>query len=210
MREKLLAGLKAKFQGLSNEFMGLLADKGLAKVTEESQIEGFLTELENLPIPVKDFAAFLQKEGDRRVTEAKKKWDEEHKKTDTSKQDADKDKDKDKDDPTALLLKKFTELEQKLAGFDAAKAKEAAQAKLAKALADKKIPARFAKGRSVEKEEDVEALVAEIETDYTEFKQELINEGLVVSSQPTSGNLKAGKADDKEVESIVDNMLPNF
>ena len=209
MREKLLAGLKAKFQGLSNEFLGLLADKGLAKVTEESQIEGFITELENLPIPVKDFAAFLQKEGDKRVTEAKKKWDEDHKPAEPKPAEPKPGEPK-PEDPTVLILKKLTELEQRVSGFDAAKAKEAAQAKLAKALADKKIPARFAKGRSVEKEEDVDALVAEIETDYSEFKQELINEGLVVSSQPKGGSPSGGKPDDKEVESIVDNMLPNL
>lgn len=209
MREKLLAKLKAQYPGLSNELLGLLADKAQAKVTEESQIEGYIEELEKLPISVKDFAAFLQKESDRRVTDAQKKWDDEHKKTNPSNQDGDKDKDKDKDkdDP---LQKRLNELDAKLAALEAKENKAKAQEKLAKALSDKKIPAKFAKGRSVEKEEDVDALVEEIETDYTEFKQELTDQGLYGATAPVGGASVTGKADDKEVSSIVDNLLPNI
>lgn len=200
MREKLLAKLKAQYPGLSNTLLGLLADKGLAKVTEDSQIEGYIAELEALPISPKDF----QVEGDRRVTDAQRKWDDEHKKPEPPKP-AEEPK-KDDNDP---LQKRLDELDAKLAAFEAKENKVKAQEKLSKALSDKKIPAVFAKGRVVEKEEDVETILAEIETDFTAFKQDLTDQGLYGATAPVGGASVTGKADDKEVSSIVDNLMPN-
>ena len=72
-RKQILAQLKAKHPGVSEKVLGLIADKLVAKVTAEDEIEGVITELDNLPISIKDYADFLQKEGDRRVTEATRK-----------------------------------------------------------------------------------------------------------------------------------------
>lgn len=74
MKEKILAQLVTKYPGVSKKFLGLYASKLEAKVTEESEIEGVLNELDNLPISIPDLAAEFQKEGDNRVTVAKKEW----------------------------------------------------------------------------------------------------------------------------------------
>lgn len=73
MKQKLLVQLITKYLGMSRIFLGLYANKLAAKVTEESQIQAVIDELENLPISIPELAAEFQKEGDRRVTEAQKK-----------------------------------------------------------------------------------------------------------------------------------------
>ena len=78
-KAKILAQLVKDYPGLSKHVLGLIADKLAAKVTDESEIEGAIAELENTPISIKDYADFLQKETDRRVAAAaaSKKADEE-------------------------------------------------------------------------------------------------------------------------------------
>lgn len=74
MWEKILAQLVAKHPGVSKSVLGLLAKKLADKVTEESQIEGVITDYEtNSPISIKEYADLLQSESDKRVTEALKK-----------------------------------------------------------------------------------------------------------------------------------------
>jgi len=201
MREKLLAKLKAQYPGLPNELLGLLADCGVAKVTEESQIEGYVTELESLPIAVADL---LQRHGDKRVTDAEKKWKEESKKPEEKKVEEAK---KPEDDLKAFFLEKFTELDAKINGVTAQKKAESAKEKLEKVLAEKGIPSVFALGRTVEKEEDVDALVAQIEPAYAAYKQEQIDKGLMTATAPAGGDKGAGKqASKEEIAEIMSQM----
>ncbi|GEM_PF-7050448 len=88
MWEKILAQLISKNPGVSKAVLTLIAKKLAEKVTEENQIEGAITEFEaNSTISIKDYADFVQKEGDSRVGEAKKKWDQENKKPEPGKED---------------------------------------------------------------------------------------------------------------------------
>ena len=88
MLEKILAQLISKNPGVSKAVLTLIAKKLAEKVTEENQIEGAITEFEaNSTISIKDYADFVQKEGDSRVGEAKKKWDQENKKPEPGKED---------------------------------------------------------------------------------------------------------------------------
>lgn len=74
MYEKILAQLVSKNAGVSKVVLGLIAKKLAEKVTEESQIEGAISEYEtNSPVSIKDYADLLQSETDKRVTEALKK-----------------------------------------------------------------------------------------------------------------------------------------
>src|SRR5436190_20123674 len=74
MRNKILAKLAEKFPGLSQKFLGLVADKLSKKVTEESGIDQAITDYDNA-VSITELATDFQKEGDRRVTDAKKEWD---------------------------------------------------------------------------------------------------------------------------------------
>lgn len=73
----ILAQLTAKHSGVSKAVLGLLAKKLAEKVTEESQIEGAISDFEaNSPMTIKEYADFVQAEGDKRVTDALKKKEE--------------------------------------------------------------------------------------------------------------------------------------
>ncbi|MGN5953211.1 hypothetical protein ACP6L2_01225 [Sphingobacterium lactis] len=88
MWEKILAQLISKNPGVSKAVLTLIAQKLAGKVTEESQIEGAISDFEaNSVLSIKDYADFVQKDGDTRVGEAKKKWDTENKKPEPSKDD---------------------------------------------------------------------------------------------------------------------------
>ncbi|MEX6691252.1 hypothetical protein QTN47_27330 [Danxiaibacter flavus] len=184
MKQKLLAQLIVKYPGVSRIFLGLYADKLSAKVTEESQIQGVIDELENLPISIPDLAAEFQKEGDRRVTEAQKKAAEkkpgEGGKTEEDKTDP-------KTDDTATLLKTLL---QEVQTLKADKAKTSMQTKAAEKLKD--IPARFYDKRALpEKDEDLEAFVQEVNDDYNAFRQEMVDKGLAINTPPAGGKSAA-------------------
>ncbi|GAA0561602.1 hypothetical protein [Chitinophaga japonensis] len=213
MKEKILAQLRVKFPGVPKELLGRIADKMATKVTAEDQIQGAIGELDNLPLSITDYAAFLQQEGDRRVTDAKKTWEQSQ-----SKQDEDDDEG---DDPaSAKPDPKPGKKEKKGGNDDIAKLTAAVQALTEKVnsneqkhtqktlteqlhakLGEKKIPVVFAKGRSVEKAEDLETVLAEIESDHNTYKQELVNQGFAVGTAPAGGN--GGNVDKTKVEADI-------
>lgn len=190
MRSKILAKLKEKFPGLSAEFLGLLAIQMEKKVTEEGQIEGAVTALDNLPIPVTELAAEFQKEGDKRVTAAQKKWKEEHLDIDP---DKDKDKNKDKTPPkdgdaNAELLKEIREMRQEMTTMKSQQLQKSLGEQLTAKLKEAKIPLHLAKGRTIEKTEDLETIFGEIESDYKEIEQGFIDRGLASATPPVGGH----------------------
>lgn len=88
MWEKILAQLASKNPGVSKAVLTMIAKKLAEKVTEESQIEGAISDFEaNSVLSIKDYADFVQQQGDSRVGEAKKKWDNENKKPAPNKTD---------------------------------------------------------------------------------------------------------------------------
>lgn len=187
MRDKILAELKKKFPGLSNELLGLVADKMATKVTADDQLQGAIAELDNSPIPISEYAAFLQKEGDRRVSEATKT----HERTLREKYDF---KEKTKIDPPPpndppkndieAMQAQLRQLTEKLTGFETKEQRQAWHDALMKKLGEKKIPAVFAKGKTLESADQIDAVLAEIEADYTEVKQGFTNEGLMQQPLP--------------------------
>lgn len=69
----------------------------------------------------------------------------------------------------------------------------------------KDVPASYYAKRALpEKEEDLDAYVEEVNTDYTEFKQDLINKGLMTSSEAPKGGSGGVNVSDKAFESSVD------
>lgn len=181
-KDKILAELRKKFPGLSAAMLGLIATKLAEKVTEETAIEGAITELDNLPIPITEFAKMLQTEGDRRVTEAEKKWKKTTPKPEDTKEDVDDIPD---DTPSGKLFKK---LQQEIADIRKEKNQATLTEQLHAKLKEKKIPLQMAKGVVLEKAEDLDAVLASIETEYTDFKQELVNQNLMVEAPKGGSN----------------------
>jgi len=164
MRDKILTNLLTKYPGVSKRFLGLWADKLSAKVTEESQIEGVINELDNLPISIPDLAAELQTEGDRRVAAATKKIQ-----TTTSNNPKTEDETKSDDDTPAWaksLMQEVQTLKQE-------KSQTSIQQKITEKLKD--VPAVFYKGRIPASEDQIDIAAKEIQDDYTAYKQDQIN-----------------------------------
>lgn len=197
MKEKILAQLRVKFPGVSKELLGRIADKLTAKVTAEDQIQGAIGELDNHPLSITDYAAFLQAEGDRRVTDAQRTWQQEQQAAGDEDEEPDDPKptkpavkgkkDKGGDDPISKLTTVVTQLANTVANMQKEGNQKTLTEQLHLKLGDKKIPVTFAKGRTVEKLEDLETVFAEIESDFTAVKQDLINQGLGGNSLPAGG-----------------------
>ena len=75
----------------------------------------------------------------------------------------------------------------------------------------KDVPVSYWGKRPLPKEEELEAFVAEVTTDYTAFKQEMTDAGLSVLSTPKGGNTqKDGKvtpASKEEVSTILESIM---
>lgn len=197
MREKILAELKKKYSGLSNELLGLIADKLSVKITTDDQLQGGLAELDNSPIPVADYAAFLQREGDRRVSLATQTHERtlrekfEFKEKTPAPGGPTPPKTENEDD----LRTQMAALQRKLQDREAKEQRQELQNQFVQKLTEKKIPVAFARGRSFESAEQLDAALAEVEKDYTEVRQSLVNEGLGQQSQPFGGAVKTDNVD---------------
>ncbi|MBC9913181.1 hypothetical protein [Chitinophaga varians] len=203
-KSQILAKLGVKFPGLSKQLLGLIADKLAAKVTEEDQIEGAITALDDLPIPIPEYAKFLQQESDRRVTEALNKSkddpDDDQEREDTKDTTA-KSKKKESDDPIAKLTGLVATLTEQVTNMQKDGTKKTYTEKLHARLAEKKISPILAKNISVESDEELETAVAEIEANHTALKQELINQGLAGGKPPLGGT--GGDATKTQVEAAI-------
>lgn len=183
MKEKLLAQLVLKYPGVSKKFLGLLAEKQSTKVTDETQIEGVINELDNLPISVTDLAAEWQKEGDARVNAAKQEW---------LKTPPKPDKPEKTDPPTPTpqpptdepaWFKAYrekqesesAEMRNKLAGIEKEKAIGSIKQQLSTKLKD--VPASIWSKRVLPETEDaIEAFVTEVKADY---QADFVEKGLL-------------------------------
>lgn len=212
MKDKIIAQLKAKLKtlgvtNLSNARLNAIADKLATKITDENEIDAKLDELNDV-MPFSDIA----KQDDRlRTLEAKSKEkpappaDSDDDDNDDD-EDGDKSKKKDKDKPdrdrTPAWAKKLME---EVSSLKAEKHQTSVQQKLAEKLKGK-VPEKFYAKRALpEKLEDLDDFVAEIETDYTEFKQGLVNDGLI--TDPPVGGTGNGESNSKSVQADIDKYV---
>jgi hypothetical protein len=200
LKDKILAELRKKYPGLSQTVLGLLAEKLEPTTTEESQIEAAVAGLENLPIKPADYAALLQREGDRRVSEAEKKW---KKPADDKKEDKEDKKDEDPNNPNAALAKQLQAMMEKLNQIEQKDKQRTVAQKLEAQLKEKKIPLAFAKGLTIDSEDDLETAIQQAESSYQEVKQELTNQGLI-SGLPKPGGQAGGAAGAEKTAQQVD------
>jgi hypothetical protein len=89
-----------------------------------------------------------------------------------------------KGDETPGWAKKMFEKIEKL---EKEKTQSSMQTTIAGKLKDKVPATYYAKRALPEKDEDLDAWITEVETDYTAFKQELVNQGFVNTGKPAGG-----------------------
>lgn len=208
MKEKIIIQLKAYLvtlgvKNLSNARMNAIADRLTKKFPDlkEEEIEEMLTDINDLT----PFDEMAKQDDKVRTLEAKDKQPD--KPADQKPDQKPDNKPADTapgNDETSKMIK---ELSDKLNKLEVDKKKEDAMKDLHKKLQDKKIPALFYKGRTVEKAEDVDALVTEIENDWTALEQERVNTEAGGQSKPPGGTGGTNsKASDAEIKSIVDSI----
>lgn len=200
MKEKLLALLVAKFSGVSKATLERIAEKKAGSVTDESQLQSVADGI--------DFGQIVQSEVDSKITEANKKaiqnYETAHKLKDGKPVEnpnppappAGGD-----DDIKAIIANAIKEavtpLQQKLEGYEAKETRAALMGKVKTSLSEKKIPESFwsKRGITVESEEQLPQVISEIESDYTAFKQEMVNQGVMID-KPASSEKFDGGVDD--------------
>lgn len=200
MKEKILAALRLKYPGMPGELLGSIADKMALTITTDDQIQGGITELEKAPISIADYAAILQKEGDRRVSEGtrtheaklREKFEFKEKVTPPGEPKPGEPKPGEGD---AEIKAQLASVLQKLATLESKEAKQGLQDQFAKKLAEKKIPASFARGRLIESADQIDKMLIEAEAEYTEVKQGLVNQGLGGLPIPIGGEGRTDNID---------------
>jgi len=185
VEEQILTALKTKYKNLG---FGEKALSGVAAflaqtVTEEDGIEPAVTGAELL------LKAF-QSDIDARVTSAVSKAKSEQKPEQAP--PAEKKPEK-KDDEVPTWAKGILD---RLDAFEKKEARTTLVSQAKAKLAEKKIPESFLRGRSLElqSEAEIDNLVASIEADYTAFRQDLVNQGVIVNNPQEGGGDKADAA----------------
>ncbi len=204
MREKILAQLVAKHPGVSKKALGLIADKLAKKVTEESGIEQAITDFDNA-VSITEFAADLQREGDSRVSDAKKEWEKKNPKKDPK---ADDPKD-DPVDPTGNepewlkgLTNQLKTLGDQVATMSKEKAQTSIKAKATELLKD--VPESFWDSWTIpDKEDGLQAFVDSVTEKFSAFQQTMVDKGLMSATQPGGSSAKGGAASDKVVDAEI-------
>jgi hypothetical protein len=200
-KARLKAKTKAAGVNLSQKRIDAFADRLHKKnpdTKEETDHDKLIDELDEL-VAFADVA----KEDDRvRTLEAKTK-------TQSSKSTDDDDDDQD-DDPKSndqgkrdRTPKWARELMEDLKTLKQEKAQTSIRGKIAEKLKDK-VPEKFYSKRAIpEKDEDLEAFVADVEKDWTDLKQENNNLGLAGTSSPAGSTGSTGKAGEVDADMVA-------
>ena len=191
MKEKLLALLKTKFQGVDDAILDRIATKRAENITDESQLPAIAEGI--------NFQDVLQSYGDYRAGDASqtavRNYEKRHNLKDGKpiEQPAPEPKPQDKPEPAqkidfdpekfkSELLKEFGDI------ISGQKRKEALSATLRAKLDEAKIPASYyvgrIEGRDFKDEEEITAYVEKTVKDYGDFKQELANAGFQQGQPP--------------------------
>lgn len=171
MKDKILAALKTKFHnlGFTEKAFGGVADYLAATVTEETQIETAIGGVEPL---LKAFQGDI----DTRVTTALAKQ-----KAEFERKPADPPKPSDPPKPGDDVPQWAKDMQTKLEAFEKKEQQAVISAKLTAKLKEKGVAESFLKhaNLAVTSEADIDTIATKVEQDWVEFKQDLINQGLM-------------------------------
>jgi len=218
MKEKILSFLKTntKLQGVPENYLLGVAEHYSKTVTEETQIATTFTD--GVIDLLKLNANLLQSEGDKRATEASKtalkNFQKEHGLNEDGtpikpvKPVKTKEKEVETTDEPVIpewakkIQNENAELKTKLETQEQEKTSAALTDKVLKHEKLKGIPASWLKGRNLipKSEGEIDQLAETLEADYNGFKQELVEQGVIMSVPPAStGSAKEGEAIGKTI-----------
>lgn len=211
MKDKILAAIKAKFPGvnLSKKRLEAIAAKiELKVIDDESKIDAALATYDEY-----NSLAELAKQDDAlRNLEAHKKANP-GKKEDPIKPIEVVEPPLDENTPAwvKLILEQNKKLSEGLAAIQGEKAQSTIRTKLTTLLSEKgkEVPASYWGKRAIpEKEEELDAFVTDVQTDYSAFKKELTEQGLSVLSAPRAGQgASAAGGGSKEVSPEIQKFV---
>jgi len=181
MKEKLIAALKTKYKnlGFGDKAFDGVADYLSKTVTEDSQIETAIAGVETI---LKSIQGDIDKVRTEK-SDLQKKFEELEKripKTDPLAAEANEPAwfkaYREKQDAESAALK------LKVEGFEKKETQTGYLSKLKASLKEKGVPDVYWAKRNllIESEEQLTSITAEIETDYTGFKQEMVNAGVMI------------------------------
>lgn len=210
MKEKIMTFLKGKLQGTSESYLNAVSEHYAKSITEETQIETTLND--GVISLLKLNAEVLQKEGDRRATEATKTavknafeklgLDENGNKKETQPPATPPPADEVTAKMEEFFNSRVTPLQQELAAFKKKELQQTLQAKAIAKLKEKGVSEKYYNGRmtDLENEEGIDTLVTNIETGWKELVQEYAEAGVHLIKPATSGSgVKEGEALGKEI-----------
>jgi hypothetical protein len=205
MKEKLLAALKTKFQGVQDATLERIATKKAETVTEEDKVQTVVDGMK--------YDDIIQSETDFRVQQASKtarekavkEYEEKHKLKDGKPQEKKEDPPEDpKDDGEKIpkwaqgLIKENKELKESISGMTKNGEIESKKAQALGVMAKSKIPeklhSKWANRLDYESDTPMEEQITELETEYVDLQQETINTAV------KEGNLAPGSGGAAEVE----------
>src|SRR3990172_8161022 len=195
MKEKLLALLVAKFAGVPEAMLEGIATKKAGSVSDEAQLQSIADSI--------DFGQILQSNVDKKITESNKlaiqNYEAAHKIKDGKPVSAESPKTEGNPNDIKTIVDNaiaaaITPLQQKIEGYEKKDFQSAMFSKLKATLGEKKVPESYyaKRGVAIESEEQLAALAAEIEGDWTSFRQEQINAGVMIDTPAAS----AGRSGD--------------
>jgi len=184
MKEKLLAALRLKYPKTHAALLERVAETLASTVADETTIDTVAS-----GDGVKNLLTFFQSETDRRLTEGIMTYEKTHKLKDGKPIVVDEPKPD--DDPATpawakALMKQNQELALKVQTLEKGSVSSDLMKKVEAKLTEGKVPLKFLFGKTIEKEEDVDALVKQATDDFAEVKQELANQGVRIDP-PASG-----------------------
>jgi DNA repair exonuclease SbcCD ATPase subunit len=166
IKEQLLAELKGRYAGrLTTKLIDELADRLSSRVTEESQIQGVIDELEQSPLKITD----IQGEGDRRASELQNRIKDLQAELEKAKQPPPPPPPPD-ENPVLTQLKA---MQSRFEALEADAKKEKARSALQEKIKDKQIPSVLLKSVQVNNPDEVDQVVAELEQQAIELRREL-------------------------------------
>ncbi len=205
MLQTFKARLKAKYSGvnLSNERITAIADrlhKKFPELTEDADHDAKLDELNDLA----PFDESAKQDDKLRTLEAKTRGQKTPEEIAAEVEAARKAAEG--NDGMPEWFKTYQKsVDDKLDGILKEKSVNSIRQQATEKLKD--VPAKFWNKRALpEKDEDIETFITEVQNDYKEFHQGLVNEGLAGTSIPKGSSAPTGKASKEEVDKIVDSI----
>lgn len=193
MKEKVLTLLKTSYAkyGFKAKEMESLAEIIATNLNEESTDE----EIEAAISGAEVWAGMIQKVATRAASEIEKKYSKDPKPVQ-----------KEPANETTELEKMVKELKDQMAKMNADQQAAALKKRLLEDKRLSKVPSSFIAKYSIEKEDDLDAVVAKIDTEFTEMKSEMLKSGLIVDApnHGMGGNNKPATAE--EIKTLVSGL----